>query len=225
MTPSTPTTTPRTVDSLPQGHRGLWGTLVRPGRTPTVHRCLNGRRPWVARRNIHEDDQRQQMTRVLTRTCILTDIPQSGRKEEDGPWKRNTCRSCNKEKSRAEKQTVSKKKKKKRLEQLSLKPRSKKACLQKKKKTAYARFLAAWCLVGKRRRPGKTLLRRTTAKVDNANHDRLTDHVFSATCASRGMEDIKLGVSAMGVDFSVQIELVRMQLNSGNPLPCNAASR
>ena len=61
-TPSTPTTTPRRVGSLPQGHPGLWSTPVGPGRTPTVHRCLCGGRPWVARRNLHEDDQRQQTT-------------------------------------------------------------------------------------------------------------------------------------------------------------------
>ena len=30
------------VGSLPQGHPGLWGTPVGPGRTPTVHRCPKG---------------------------------------------------------------------------------------------------------------------------------------------------------------------------------------
>ena len=72
-TPSTTTTTPRRVGSLPQDHPGLWGTLVGPGRTPTVHRCLYGGRPWVARRNLHEDDQRQQTTghrQASTQTCL-----------------------------------------------------------------------------------------------------------------------------------------------------------
>ena len=72
-TPSTPTTTPRRVGSLPQGHPGLWGTLVGPGRTPTVHRCVYGGRPWVARRNLHGDDQRQQTTghrQASRQTCL-----------------------------------------------------------------------------------------------------------------------------------------------------------
>ena len=51
--PSTPTTTPRRVGSLPQGHPGLWSTPVDPGRTPTVHRCLYGGRPWVARNKLN----------------------------------------------------------------------------------------------------------------------------------------------------------------------------
>ena len=70
---STTTTTPRRVGSLPQGHPGLWGTPVGPGRTPTVHLCLNGGRPWVARRNLHEDDQRQQTTghrQASRQTCL-----------------------------------------------------------------------------------------------------------------------------------------------------------
>ena len=59
--------------SLPQGHPGPWGTPVGPGRTPTVHRCLHGGRPWVARRNLHEDDQRQQTTghrQASRQTCL-----------------------------------------------------------------------------------------------------------------------------------------------------------
>ena len=51
--PSTPTTTPRRVGSLPQGHPGLWSTPVDPARTPTVHRCLYGGRPWVARHKLN----------------------------------------------------------------------------------------------------------------------------------------------------------------------------
>ena len=35
--------TRRRVGSLPQGHSGLWGTPVGPGRTPTVHRCPKGK--------------------------------------------------------------------------------------------------------------------------------------------------------------------------------------
>ena len=70
---TTTTTTPRRVGSLPQGHPGLWSTPVGPGRTPTLHWCLNGGRLWVARRNLHEDDRRQQTTghrQASRQTCL-----------------------------------------------------------------------------------------------------------------------------------------------------------
>ena len=51
----------------------VWGTPVGPGRTPTVHLCLHGGRRSVARRNLHEDDQRQQTTghrQASRQTCL-----------------------------------------------------------------------------------------------------------------------------------------------------------
>ena len=99
-TPSTTTTTPRRVGSLPQGHPGLWGTPVGPGRTPTIHRCLYGGRLWVARRNLHEDDQRQQTTghrQASRQTCLQW----SGieKREQSYCWTWILTRSCFQEKT------------------------------------------------------------------------------------------------------------------------------
>ena len=53
------------VGSLPQGHPGLWGTPVGPGRTPTVHRCPKGKAVGGPQQTT-SDNERQTTTSLET---------------------------------------------------------------------------------------------------------------------------------------------------------------
>ena len=59
------------VGALPQSHPGLlWHTGWVPARTPTVHQCLCGGRPWVAHNKLYTQHQNDK-TRVYRTTPWL----------------------------------------------------------------------------------------------------------------------------------------------------------
>ena len=61
------------VGALPQSHPGLCGRLVVPARTPTVHLCLYGKRPWVAQDTLHATPPKRQ-DQGLQRHALVTNM-------------------------------------------------------------------------------------------------------------------------------------------------------
>ena len=58
------------VGSLPQGHPGLWGTAVGPGRTPTVHWCPTGKAVGGPNHNLTRHDKDNDKTQVTASSCL-----------------------------------------------------------------------------------------------------------------------------------------------------------